>query len=61
MDKAKLEKHCRQLVIPVNPGDVVFLVGGALVHSSPAVRAGDATRFMTYAHWAETASADGPR
>ena len=58
-DMAKLKEHCSELTIPVNPGDVVFFAGGALVHSSPAVPAGAATRYMTYAHWQEVTSADG--
>ena len=50
-DIAKLEKQCSELVIPVNPGDVVLFAGGTMVHSSPAAPAGAAARFMTYAHW----------
>ena len=56
-DITNLKKVCSQLTIPVNPGDVVFFAGGKMVHSSPAVPAGAAVRFMTYAHWEEAASA----
>ena len=59
-DMVALEKKCERLAIPVNRGDVVFWAGGTMVHASPAVPEGVATRFMTYAHWEEAAaSADG--
>ena len=56
---AWLETECKRLCIPVNRRDVVFWVGGTMVHASPAVPPGAATRFMTYARWKEiAASAD---
>ena len=37
--------------IPSDPGDVLFFLGGKIVHGSPAVVDNEGTRFATYAHW----------
>ena len=50
-----LAEQCQQVHIPVGRGDVLFFVGGAMVHESPPVQSGAATRYMTYAHWALSA------
>ena len=51
-----LGKKCRQEHISVTGGDVVCFVGGTMVHASPPVSSGMATRYMTYAHWALSAA-----
>lgn len=38
-------------VIPAAAGDVLFFLGGKMVHGSPGVADGDGARIATYAHW----------
>ena len=41
----------RQQAVPALAGDVLVMLGGICVHSSPRVQALDAERIATYAHW----------
>ncbi len=51
-DLGKLAKSgIQKIVIPAQAGDVLVMVGGLLVHSSPAVAEGESVRIATYAHW----------
>ena len=43
------------LEVPVQPGDLVIMAGGTMVHGSPSVPRGAATRFATYAHFEQVA------
>lgn len=51
-DKELLDKAgCAQLAVPALAGDVLIMLGGLCVHSSPGLLAGDSERIATYAHW----------
>ena len=45
------EAGVSQKDIAAGPGDVLVMQGGRVVHSSPAVAADEATRYMAYAHY----------
>jgi hypothetical protein len=51
-EKADLEKagHGR-LAVEAVAGDVLIMLGGLCVHSSPAVDEHEVERIATYAHW----------
>jgi hypothetical protein len=40
-----------QLAVPASAGDVLIMLGGLCVHSSPRVQEGESERIATYAHW----------
>jgi hypothetical protein len=42
---------CTKLAVPAKAGDVLVMLGGLCVHSSPAVLATEGERIATYAHW----------
>jgi hypothetical protein len=51
-DKELLETAgCTKLAVPAMAGDVLVMLGGVCVHSSPAVLATESERIATYAHW----------
>ena len=37
--------------ISAAPGDVLFFLGGKIVHGSPGIADSEGARFATYAHW----------
>jgi hypothetical protein len=43
---------CRPQAVPASAGDVLVMLGGLLVHSSPRVQVQDGARIATYANWA---------
>ena len=51
-EKVELAKagHGR-LALPAEAGDVLIMLGGLCVHSSPGVAANEVERIVTYAHW----------
>ena len=49
---ALAKANCSRAEIAADVGDVMFFIGGKVVHGSPGVPAGEAARIMTYAHWA---------
>lgn len=56
------QKGCKETEVDLDVGDVLVFLGGLMVHGSPAVRVGEAPRFMTYAHWSvedRSGSAEG--
>jgi hypothetical protein len=51
-DKDELEQAgCFQLAVPALAGDVLIMLGGVCVHSSPRVLVDESERIATYAHW----------
>ena len=46
-----LQERCPEQLVPMSPGDVMVMVGGRLVHGSPAISAGQPARWATYAHF----------
>jgi hypothetical protein len=51
-DLGLLEREgCTKLSIPASAGDVLVMLGGLCVHSSPAVLETESERIATYAHW----------
>lgn len=53
-DMSKLEQAgSKKKAVPAQPGDVLVMLGGITVHSSPAVLEGESERIATYAHWEE--------
>jgi hypothetical protein len=42
---------CAKLAVPAVAGDVLIMMGGVCVHSSPKVGADEKERIATYAHW----------
>ena len=55
LTKAEMETLSKagvsQRDIEANPGDVLVMLGGRVVHSSPAVEPDSSTRYMAYAHY----------
>jgi hypothetical protein len=45
------EAGCKKEVVPAQEGDVLIMLGGLMVHSSPGVSDGESERIATYAHW----------
>ena len=51
-DKDVLQKAgCAQLAVPASAGDVLIMLGGVCIHSSPEAQADGSERIATYAHW----------
>ncbi len=51
-DKDVLKKAgCVKMAVPASAGDVLIMLGGVCVHSSPKVEMNDSERIATYAHW----------
>ncbi len=46
-----VQAGCAQLVVPASAGDVLIMLGGVCVHSSPRVLVDESERIATYAHW----------